>query len=76
MATRLKDIADDLGISQMTVSKVLRGKPDVGQVMRGRVLQRAREMNYRPNMLARGLARGPTCPPGPIAPDLPHPCLA
>ncbi len=76
MATRLIDIAEDLGISQMTVSKVLRGKPDVGEAMRKRVLQRVKELNYRPNMLARGLAVGRTFTAGLIVPDLTHPFFA
>ena len=48
MATRLKDIAEELGISEMTVSKVMRGKPDVGEATRKLVLERIKELNYRP----------------------------
>ena len=36
---RMKDIAKDLGISQATVSKVLREHPDIGEKTRQRVLQ-------------------------------------
>ena len=70
MAVRLKDIAGDLGVSLVTVSKVLRNKPDVGASTRKRVLKRARELNYRPNMLARGLALGKSYTIGLIVPDL------
>jgi len=31
MAVRLKDIARDVGVSTVTVSKVLRGSKDVGE---------------------------------------------
>jgi LacI family transcriptional regulator len=72
MAVRLKDIAKDLGVSLVTVSKVLRNKPDVGEVTRKRVLQRVRELNYQPNMLARGLASGKSYSIGLIVPDLVH----
>jgi len=48
---RLKDIADDLGVSVVTVSKVLRGKTDIGDETRRRVLQRMKELDYRPNMI-------------------------
>lgn len=72
MAVRLKDIAADLGISAVTVSKVLRGKPDVGEETRKRVLQRVREVNYQPNLLARGLASGKSQTVGLIVPDLLH----
>jgi LacI family transcriptional regulator len=72
MAVRLKDIAEDLGVSLVTVSKVLRNKPDVGALTRKRVLQRVRDLNYRPNMLARGLASGKSYTIGLIVPDLVH----
>ena len=73
MAVRLKDIADDLGVSKVTVSKVLRGNPDIGERTRALVLQRMKELNYQPNMLARGLASGKTYAVGLIVPDLVHP---
>ena len=72
MPVRLKDIADDLGISMITVSKVLRDKPDVSEQTRRRVLQRVKEVNYRPNMMARGLASGKSYTVGLIVPDLVH----
>ena len=40
MAVRLKDIARDLGVSVVTVSKVLRGNSDIGEETRKRVLKR------------------------------------
>ena len=70
MAVRMKDIADELGVSLVTVSKVLRDKPDVGEATRKRVLQLVKELNYRPNMLARGLASGKSFAIGLIVPDL------
>jgi DNA-binding LacI/PurR family transcriptional regulator len=41
MPVRLKDIAHDLGLSVVTVSKVLRHHPDIGEETRKRVLKRA-----------------------------------
>ena len=73
MAVRLKDIAEDLGVSTVTVSKVLRGSPDIGEKTRARVLKRMREMNYQPNMQARGLASGRSFAAGLVVPDLVHP---
>ena len=70
MAVRMKDIAEELGVSLVTVSKVLRNKKDVGEATRKRILQRARELNYQPNMLARGLASGKSYAIGLIVPDL------
>ncbi len=56
MATQ-KDIALSLGISQPTVGSVLgnhskRSTIQVTPELRERILQRAREMNYRPNLYA------------------------
>jgi len=76
MAVRLKDIARDLGVSVVTVSKVLRGNSDVGEQTRKRVLKRMKELNYQPNMMARGLASGRTYTIGLVVPDLVHPFFA
>jgi LacI family transcriptional regulator len=76
LAIRLKDIAQDLGISTVTVSKVLRGNKDISDKTRARVLKRMRELNYKPNMLARGLASGRTYTVGLVVPDLVHPFFA
>jgi len=76
MTIRLKDIAHDLGVSLITVSKALRGKEDISEATRRRILKRTAELNYRPNMLARGLASGKTFIVGLVVPDLLHPFFA
>ncbi len=73
MAVRLKDIARELGVSTVTVSKVLRGNPDIGERTRTLVLNRMRELDYQPNRLAQGLASGRSHAVGLIVPDLVHP---
>jgi LacI family transcriptional regulator len=73
MPARLKDIAQDLNLSVVTVSKVLRDHPDIGTQTRERVLQRMKELNYRPNLAARSLATGRTFAIGLVVPDLVHP---
>jgi LacI family transcriptional regulator len=73
MPPRLKDIAQDLNLSVVTVSKVLRDHPDIGRETRERVLQRMKELNYRPNLAARALVTGRTYAIGLIVPDLVHP---
>jgi LacI family transcriptional regulator len=73
MPPRLKDIAKDLNVSVVTVSKVLRDHPDIGPQTRERVLQRMKELNYRPNLAARTLLTGRTNAIGLIVPDLVHP---
>ena len=69
---RLKDIAQDLNVSVMTVSKVVRGCADVGAETRSRVLARIKELNYQPNWVARSLAARRTFMIGLIVPDLMH----
>jgi len=69
---RLKDIARDLNVSVMTVSKVVRGCADVGAQTRSRVLARIKELNYQPNWVARSLAARRTFMIGLIVPDLMH----
>lgn len=46
MPATMKDIARDLGVSVVTVSKVLRNHPDIGDETRKRVLDRMKELNY------------------------------
>ncbi|MBK8040853.1 MAG: LacI family DNA-binding transcriptional regulator [Verrucomicrobiaceae bacterium] len=49
MSVTLSDIARQLGISKMTVSRALRGERHVGASMRDKVRQVAEEMGYRPD---------------------------
>ena len=72
----MKDVARDLGVSVMTVSKVLRDHPDVGDETRERVLARVKELEYRPNFAARSLVTGRTYLVGLVVPDLLHPFFA
>lgn len=76
MAIRLKDIANDLGLSVVTISKVLRDHPDIAAETRRRVLKRIRELNYQPNFAARSLVTGRTWTLGLVVPDLLHPFFA
>ena len=76
MRTRMKDIARDLGVSVITISKVLRNHPDIGDETRERVLARVKELDYRPNLAARSLVTGRTFLVGLVVPDLLHPFFA
>ncbi|WP_263356300.1 LacI family DNA-binding transcriptional regulator [Acidicapsa ligni] len=68
----MKDIAKDLGVSVVTVSKVLRNHSDIGEETRERVLKRVKELDYRPNLTAQSLVTGRTFLVGLIVPDLVH----
>ena len=72
----MKDIARDLGVSVVTVSKVLRNHSDIGEQTRKRILQRMKEVNYQPNPAARTLVSGRTNLVGLIVPDLVYPFFA
>ena len=73
MAIRLKDIARELNVSVITVSKALRGKPDISEATRERILKRMKELDYQPNMTARSLTTGRSYILGLIVPDLLNP---
>jgi LacI family transcriptional regulator len=72
----MKEIARDLGVSVVTVSKVLRNHEDISEATRKRVLDRVKELNYTPNLAARGLVTGKTYLVGLVVPDLLHPFFA
>jgi len=76
MPVTMKDIARDLGVSVVTVSKVIRNHEDIGDETRKRVLDRVKELNYTPNLTARSLVTGRTYLIGLIVPDLLHPFFA
>jgi LacI family transcriptional regulator len=76
MSTRMKDIARDLGVSVVTVSKVFRDHPDVGNETRERILARIKELDYRPNLAARSLVTGRAYLVGLVVPDLLRPFFA
>lgn len=68
----MKDIAQELGLSSITVSKVLRNHPDISEETRQRVLKRVAELDYRPNEMARSLATGRSFLVGLVVPGLLH----
>jgi LacI family transcriptional regulator len=76
MTVRMKDIANDLGLSVVTISKVLRNHPDIAEETRERVLNRVKELDYQPNITARSLVTGRSYLIGLVVPDLLHPFFA
>ncbi len=72
----MKDIAEDLGLSVVTISKVLRNHPDIAEETRKRVLKRIEELDYQPNITARSLVTGRSYLIGLVVPDLLHPFFA
>ncbi|MBK5947085.1 LacI family transcriptional regulator [Rhodobacter veldkampii DSM 11550] len=52
----LRDVSEASGVSEMTVSRVLRNRGDVSEGTRARVLEAARRLGYVPNRIAGALA--------------------
>jgi DNA-binding LacI/PurR family transcriptional regulator len=55
MATGIKDIARELGVSLATVSRALADSPDISTETKERVWATAEALNYLPNLMARSL---------------------
>lgn len=66
----LRDVASRVGVSMATVSRALSGHPHVDEELRGRVVRAARDLGYRPNVLARSLRLQSTRTIGLIIPDI------
>ncbi|MDR2747779.1 MAG: substrate-binding domain-containing protein [Treponema sp.] len=57
---KMSDIARELGVSTVTVSKALSGKEGVGKDLRKSIVQKAEAMGYVYNSLPRGMLEGRT----------------
>ncbi len=64
----LKQLSEQLGLSQTTVSRALNGYPEVNEATRNRVIDAARRHNYRPNTRAKSLATGRSMAIGHVIP--------
>lgn len=63
-------VAERAGVSLSTVSRVLNGKASVNKALRERVEKAVKELNYRPNSVARSLANSRTDSVGVLASEL------
>lgn len=54
----MRDIAAEIGVSTVTVSKALTGREGVSDQMRERIKQKAAEMGYRYNSVAKAMKEG------------------
>jgi hypothetical protein len=66
----LRDVSEASGVSEMTVSRVLRQRGDVSDATRARVLDAARRLGYVPNKIAGALASQRVNLVGVIVPSL------
>ena len=58
--TTQKDVAEKAGVTVTTVSRVINNRGYIAEETRKKVYQVMDELNYRPNAIARGLARNKT----------------
>ena len=63
-----QDIAREANVSRVTVSLVLAGKDQTSEETRRRVLEAAKRLRYRPNLLVQGMQTGRTGAIGVIMP--------
>lgn len=56
----IADIAEALGVSKTTVSRAISGKGRIGTATKNRVMQYITEHDYKPNVIAQGLAKSKT----------------
>jgi LacI family transcriptional regulator len=69
----IRDVAERAGVSVGTVSHVLTGSGSVGKARRDRVLEAIRELDYRPNPIARSLKTRHTKMLGAVVGDITNP---
>lgn len=76
---RLRDVADHLGLSPATVSLVLNRSPAAASIppeTQERVFAAVRELNYRPNYMARSLRSRRSFSVGVLVPEISEPYAA
>lgn len=56
----ISDVADALGVSKTTVSRAISGKGRIGDETRQKVLAYIKKCDYKPNVIAKGLAQSKT----------------
>lgn len=69
MKTTIKDIAKALRISVATVSRALTGSHEVNKTTKEKVVAKAKELNYKPNIQARNLLKRRNNMIGVVVPD-------
>ncbi|MCX4325767.1 MAG: LacI family DNA-binding transcriptional regulator [Lachnospiraceae bacterium] len=65
----IADVAEELGVSKTTVSRAMSGKGRISEATRQRVKAYMEEKNYKPNIIAQGLAKSKTYNIGVVMPS-------
>ncbi len=72
----LQDVAREIGVSAITVSRALREPEKVSETLRDQILGAVDKMGYVPDLHARALARGTSNFIGVLLPSLSHPAVS
>lgn len=70
MSVTVEDIAKACGVSRGTVDRALNNKPRISPETKEKILRTAKELGYRPDLLARSLVKGRTMSIGVVVFDL------
>jgi len=68
----VQEVAREVGLSAMTVSRVLNNHPNVSEKTRARVLETTRRLGYTPNQIAKSLVLRRTQTIGVVVPEITH----
>lgn len=68
----LNDIATRLNLTKVSISKALRNHPDISDDTKKKVQEIARELGYRPNLIARSLTSSKSKTLGVVVPKIAH----
>jgi LacI family transcriptional regulator len=72
----IREVAELAGVGIASVSRVLSGQPGSSAALTERVLEAARQLGYRPNVLAQSLRRRSTRSIGFVVSDITNPLIA
>lgn len=76
MSVTLADLAREAKVDVSTASRAMNGRAGVRKEVRDRVLEAAGRLNYRPNLMARGLVTGKSNAIGLLVSDIRNPFFA
>ena len=68
----LKGLANELNLSVSTISRALNDHPDINDLTKKKIQQKAKELNYVPNLFAKGFRSHRTHIIGVIVPNVSH----
>ena len=70
MGTTINELAKICGVSRTTVIRALHGEGRISDETKSLILQKAKELHYQPNLVARSLVSGKSMILGIVVPDL------